>query len=93
MLGLREKENTAWKNLPCTADAARHVGNIESKQAIIIVCIARDAHAISAGPINNGGGIDAHVDKAVVGVNVAILGCYCLIDVIHVSSCRVGPLR
>lgn len=69
------------------------MGNIERKQAIIIVCIARDAHAVSAGPIDNIGVVDTHVDKVVVRVNIAILGCYCLVDVIHVSSSRVVPLR
>ena len=66
------------------------MGNIEREQAIIVGCIARDAHAISAGPINNIGAIDTHIDKTVVAVNVAILGCCCLIDVIHVPSSRVG---
>ena len=88
-----ERKKNARKNLPCTADAAWHMGDIKSKQAIIIVCIARDAHAVSAGPIYYIGVVDTHVDKVVVGVYVAIFGCCCLIDVIHESGSRVGPLR
>lgn len=87
-----ERKKTVRENLPCTADAAWHMGNIKRKKAIVIVCIARDAHAISAGPINNIGVIDTHVNKVVVGVDIAIFGCYCFVDVIHVSSSRVGPL-
>ena len=88
-----ERKKVARRNLPCAANASRHVENIESKQAIIIGCIARDAHAVTAGPINNMGAVDTHVDKAVVGVNVTILGCCCLIDVVHVTSSGVDRLR
>ncbi len=89
----RERNKNGSKNLPCAANPARHVGDIESKQAIGIGCITRDAHAVSAGASSNICAVDTYVDKVVVCVNVAIAGCCCLIDVVDIPMSRVGRLR
>lgn len=75
---------------PCAANSAWHVGNIKSEQTIGVGCIARDAHAVSAGSVGNVGAIDTHVDKAVVGVDIAILGCCVLIDIVHITGSGIG---
>lgn len=88
-----EKNEDVRKNLPCTANPSRHVGHIESKQPIVVGCIARDAHAVSAASGSNIDVIDTHVDKPIVGVDVAVVGRCGLIDVVHVTSSRVSRLR
>ena len=77
-------------NLPCAANPARHVRDIEGKQAIVVGCSTYDTHAVPAGPGRDVGVVDAYVDKAVVGIDVAIVGCDCLIDVIYITTGRVG---
>lgn len=67
--------------------------DIESEQAIVVGCIARDAYAVSAGSINNISAVDTHIDKAVVCIDVAIVGRSSLIDIIHIASRRVGGLK
>lgn len=70
-----EEDTDMRKNLPCAANSARHVGDIEGKQAVVVGCVTRDTYAISAATGSNISAIDTHVDKPVAGVYVAIVGC------------------
>ena len=84
--GAAAKPKDARKDKPCTANSAWHVGDIKGEQTVGVGCIARDAHAVSAGPVGNMGAVDTHVDKVVIGVNIAVLGCCVLIDIVHITS-------
>ena len=66
------------------------MGDIKGKQTVGIVCIACDAHAVSAGCVGNVGVVNTHVDKAVIGVDIAVLGCRILIDIVHITSSGIG---
>lgn len=66
---------------------------IERKQTVVVGCIARDTHAVSAPGGSNVGTVDTHVDAAVVRINIAVSGCCRLIDVIHEAIGRVGGLK
>ena len=84
------KTKDAQKDIPCAANPAWHVGYIKGEQTVGVGCIARDAHAVSAGSVGNVGAVDTHVDKAVFGVDIAVLGCCVLIDIVHITSSRIG---
>ena len=68
------------------------MGDIKGKQTVGVGCIACDAHAVSAGSISNVGAVDTHVDKAVISVDIAVLGCCGLIDIVHITSSGIGRL-
>ena len=78
------------KDIPCAANSARHVRDIEGKQAIVINRVTCDTHAVSAAATGNIGAVDTHVDVAVLRVNIAIFGSSGLIDIVHIASSRVG---
>ena len=81
------------KDLPCAAYSSGHVRDIEGKKAVVVSCIAHDAHTVSAGAIDNVGAVHAHVDDSIRGVDVAIVGRRCLIDVVHKTSSRICGLK
>ena len=66
------------------------MGDIKGKQTVGVGCITCDAYAVSAGCIGNVGVVDTHVDKAVIGVDVAVLGCCVFIDIVHITGSRIG---
>lgn len=80
-------------DLPCAANSARHVREIEGKQTIVVGCITYNTHAISAGSSSNISAVDTYVDKAIVCIDIAIIGCCRLVHVVHITSSRVGGLR
>lgn len=67
--------------------------DIEGKETIVEGCVACDAHTVSAGPIDDIGGVNTHIDKTVFGSNVTIGGRCRFIYVVHITSSRVGTLR
>ena len=88
--GSPAKTRDARKDIPCAANSAWHVGDIKGEQTVGVVCITRDAHAVSAGSVSNVGAVDTHVDKAVISIDIAVLGCCILIDIVHVPSSGIG---
>lgn len=87
------KQMNKRKKLPCAANPSRHMKNIESEKAIVVSRIADNAHTVSAGSVDNVSAVDTHVDQAIVGIDVTIVGRCSLIDIVHIARCRIGCLR
>ena len=88
--GSAAKTKDARKDKPCATNSAWHVRDIKGEQTVGVGCIARDAHAVSAGSVGNMSAVDTHVDKAIIGVDIAVLGCCVLIDIVHITSSGIG---
>ena len=85
-----EKESDRKKSLPCAANPARHVRDIESKQTVGVGRVAHDAHAVAAASIDDTGAIDANVHKAVGRIDVASVNGCCFIDVVYITTGGIG---
>lgn len=74
------------RNLPCTANASRHVRNIEDEQAEVVRRVARNSHAFSSRSRCNIGAVNPDVDLVIVRADQAIIGSIGSVKVGHIAA-------